>query len=334
VEAVTRLAAWDPVRGEAKWEIEDRVSGGVLSTATGLVFYGTADGWVKCVDQKTGKSLWRFKTPSGVVGDPVTFGGSNKRQYLAVITGIGGWQGIEMGWESYRTYSGFSVTPASFPHSGGVLTVFALSASEGVAATGDSDTIPQFPWPPPQVTDRTRLPRDLVVNEASDTLGRVFERIVAAYRRAQISWSVYAVGTDGIAVVGRQENITDNGSPDDPRWGSDPPPPRGIGGYLAGLFKARPGRYRIVALIVRHQSMVPDPKLPTRQQMDSLVVGGALSLPDWLAAKVIEGRCEALIYEFFRRSEDAKPEIVSNTAIGAVRHLIGAGLWTRGEMAR
>jgi lanthanide-dependent methanol dehydrogenase len=336
VDAAASLAAWNPVRGEVAWEVKDQVSSGVLSTATGIVFYGTADGRVKGVDQKTGKVLWSFQTPSGVVGDPVTFGGSDKRQYLAVVTGVGGWGRLG----SRPLHSELPIVPASFPPGsappGGILLVFAAEGPDEVAATAvdSSDTIPQFPWPPPRMTDRTTLPRGLVVNQTTDTLGKAFDRITAAFNRAGISWSVYAVGTDGFAVVGRQENITDTGSPDDPRWGSDPPPPRGIVGYLKGLFQARPGRYRIVALVVRRQSTTPSPKPPTRQQMDSLVMGGALSLPEWLAAKVIKGRCEALIYEFFRRAEDATPALVTNTRIDAKQHLVRAGLWTPQEVSR
>ena len=38
------------------------VYGGALTAAGGLVFYGTMEGWLKAVDQKTGQELWRFKT--------------------------------------------------------------------------------------------------------------------------------------------------------------------------------------------------------------------------------------------------------------------------------
>ena len=45
------------------------------TTAGGLVFYGTMEGWLKAVDAKTGKVLWQFKTPSGIIGNPMTYTG-------------------------------------------------------------------------------------------------------------------------------------------------------------------------------------------------------------------------------------------------------------------
>ena len=87
-----------------------------------------------------------------------------------------------------------------------------------------------------------------------------------------------------------------------------------------------------MALIVRHQSIAPSTKDPTPAEMNALVSRGALSLPDALASKVIDGRCEAFIYEFFRKTEDAPPVLVDNTTIGALKHLLGAGLWTQGEL--
>ena len=69
-------------------------NGGALATAGGLVFYGTMEGWLKALDQKTGKELWRFKTPSGIIGNPMSYLGPDKKQYVAVYSGIGGWVGI------------------------------------------------------------------------------------------------------------------------------------------------------------------------------------------------------------------------------------------------
>ena len=51
------------------------------------------DGWFKAVDAKTGAVLWQFKTSSGIVGPPSTFKGPDGRQYVAILSGIGGWAG-------------------------------------------------------------------------------------------------------------------------------------------------------------------------------------------------------------------------------------------------
>jgi len=52
-----------------------------------VAFYGTLDGWFKAADAKTGKVLWLFKVGSGVVGNPITYTGPDRKQYVAVYAG-------------------------------------------------------------------------------------------------------------------------------------------------------------------------------------------------------------------------------------------------------
>ena len=66
---------------------------GALATAGGVVFYGTLEGYLKAVDAKTGKELYKFKTPSGIIGNVMTYEHGGK-QYVAVLSGVGGWAGI------------------------------------------------------------------------------------------------------------------------------------------------------------------------------------------------------------------------------------------------
>ena len=66
---------------------------GALVTAGDVVFYGTMDGWFKALDARSGKLLWQFKTGSGVIGQPVTYRGPDGKQYIAVLSGVGGWSG-------------------------------------------------------------------------------------------------------------------------------------------------------------------------------------------------------------------------------------------------
>jgi alcohol dehydrogenase (cytochrome c) len=127
--------AWDPTTGKRVWTIEEEFSawGGALSTAGDVVFYGTMEGWLKAVNAKTGDPLWKFKTPSGIIGNPMTYVGPDKKQYVAVLSGVGGWSGIgvaaEMGLEDPT--AGLGAIGAfkdleNFSTQGGVLTVFAL----------------------------------------------------------------------------------------------------------------------------------------------------------------------------------------------------------------
>jgi lanthanide-dependent methanol dehydrogenase len=90
------LMAWDVAQGKKVWSITDPdlpVYSGVLSTGGDLVFYGTMEGWFRAVDAHSGKILWQFKTPSGIVGNPMTFTGPDGKQYVAVYSGVGGWMG-------------------------------------------------------------------------------------------------------------------------------------------------------------------------------------------------------------------------------------------------
>ena len=87
--------AWDPTVGKIKWSIKENLAayGGALATASGIVFYGTMEGWLKAVDATTGTELWRFKCPSGIIGNPMTYLGPDGKQYVAVLSGVGGWAG-------------------------------------------------------------------------------------------------------------------------------------------------------------------------------------------------------------------------------------------------
>lgn len=115
-----RFVAWDAATGAIAWQIQEEypVTGGALATAGGLVFYGTLDGWLKAVDERTGQELWRFKTPSGIMAAPISYRGPDGRQYIAVVSGLGGWLGA----------GGNGAIPAigTITNPGGVLTVFGL----------------------------------------------------------------------------------------------------------------------------------------------------------------------------------------------------------------
>jgi len=130
--------AWDPVTGKIMWSDKENLAayGGALATAGDIVFYGTMEGWLKAVDQKTGKLLWEYKTPSGIIGNPMTYVGPDGKQYVAVLSGIGGWAGIGVaaGIGAEDPTAGLGALGAfgdagSFSTQGGVLTVFALDNS-------------------------------------------------------------------------------------------------------------------------------------------------------------------------------------------------------------
>jgi PQQ-dependent dehydrogenase (methanol/ethanol family) len=124
--------AWDAAQGKIVWSNSEPFSvwSGALATAGDVVFYGTLEGYLKAVDAKTGQELFRFKTPSGIIGNINTWTHEGK-QYVGVLSGIGGWAGIGMAAGLEGNTDGLGAVGAYRSLSrhtqlGGVLTVFAL----------------------------------------------------------------------------------------------------------------------------------------------------------------------------------------------------------------
>ncbi|SNS91049.1 PQQ-dependent methanol/ethanol family dehydrogenase [Antarctobacter heliothermus] len=85
------LKAIDPATGEWKWEYKNNAPlwSGVMTTAGGLVFFGTPEGEFIALDDETGEVLWKFQTGSGIVGQPVTWEMEGE-QYVSIASGWGG----------------------------------------------------------------------------------------------------------------------------------------------------------------------------------------------------------------------------------------------------
>jgi PQQ-dependent dehydrogenase (methanol/ethanol family) len=124
--------AWDGKTGKIVWSNKEQFSvwSGALATAGGVVFYGTLEGYLKAVDAKSGKELYKFKTPSGIIGNVTTYeqGG---RQYIAVLSGVGGWAGIGLAAGLTDPTAGLGAVGgyaalSNYTALGGALTTFAL----------------------------------------------------------------------------------------------------------------------------------------------------------------------------------------------------------------
>jgi mono/diheme cytochrome c family protein len=89
------LIAWDPVKQEARWTIDQPWpwNGGTLATAGNLVFQGDPYGIFRARAADTGKELWRFDAQRGILAGPVTFRAGGE-QYVAVMAGYGGSMGM------------------------------------------------------------------------------------------------------------------------------------------------------------------------------------------------------------------------------------------------
>ena len=129
------VTAWNPVARRAVWEVKEKFPAwsGTVATGGDLVFYGTMDGWFKALDARSGKELWKFKTGSGIIGQPVVYRGPDGKEYVAVLSGVGGWAGaVVAGGLDIRDSSaalGFVNAMKDLPQAttkGGMLYVFSL----------------------------------------------------------------------------------------------------------------------------------------------------------------------------------------------------------------
>jgi lanthanide-dependent methanol dehydrogenase len=126
------LIAWDAAQGKIIWSNKEQFSvwSGVLATAGGIACYGTLEGYFKCVDQKDGKELYTMKTPSGIIGNVMSYEHKGK-QYLAVYSGVGGWAGIGLAAGLTNPTDGLGAVGGyaalrDYTELGGSLTVFTL----------------------------------------------------------------------------------------------------------------------------------------------------------------------------------------------------------------
>ncbi|MCP3464783.1 MULTISPECIES: lanthanide-dependent methanol dehydrogenase XoxF5 [unclassified Bradyrhizobium] len=124
--------AWDGKTGKIVWSNKEQFSvwSGALATGGGVVFYGTLEGYLKAVDAKTGKELYKFKTPSGIIGNVTTYENGGK-QYVAVLSGVGGWAGIGLAAGLTDPTAGLGAVGgyaalSNYTALGGTLTVFSL----------------------------------------------------------------------------------------------------------------------------------------------------------------------------------------------------------------
>ena len=124
--------AWDATKGKIAWSNPELFSvwSGALATAGDVVFYGTLEGYLKAVDANTGRELYKFKTGSGIIGNVTTYMHGGK-QYVAILSGIGGWAGIGLAAGLTEPTAGLGAVGgyaalSNYTALGGQLTVFTL----------------------------------------------------------------------------------------------------------------------------------------------------------------------------------------------------------------
>lgn len=82
------IRALDPLTGDTKWEHRLLLPSlaGVISTAGGVVFAGTDDGYFKALDAQSGRELWHANLGARVVASPVSYE-VNGHQQIAIAAG-------------------------------------------------------------------------------------------------------------------------------------------------------------------------------------------------------------------------------------------------------
>ncbi|WP_019916908.1 methanol/ethanol family PQQ-dependent dehydrogenase [Methyloversatilis discipulorum] len=124
---------WDAGKGKIVQSKPEKFSvwSGTLVTAGGIACYGTLEGYLKCVDaDDITKELYKFKTPSGIIGNVTTWEFKGK-QFIGILSGIGGWAGIGLAAGLEKSTDGLGAVGgyaelAQYTELGGVMTVFAL----------------------------------------------------------------------------------------------------------------------------------------------------------------------------------------------------------------
>jgi glucose dehydrogenase len=110
------LSAVNVNTGKIDWQTKTRfpMVGGVLATASDLVFAGEMDGWLSAFHARTGEKLWQFNLGVSVAAPPMTYRVKGV-QYVAVAAG-----GLSAnGWP-------LMMARAGRPLNGDVVAIFAL----------------------------------------------------------------------------------------------------------------------------------------------------------------------------------------------------------------
>lgn len=129
------FAAWDPTKRKKVWADKEAfpVWTGTMVTAGNIAVYGTMDRWFKVVNAQNGKLIYKFHAPSGFVGQPITYQGTDGNQYIAILSGVGGWPGAVANFEidprvrnAALGFVGAMTDLPAYTSGGSVLLVFSL----------------------------------------------------------------------------------------------------------------------------------------------------------------------------------------------------------------
>lgn len=195
----------------------------------------------------------------------------------------------------------------------------------------DDAALRGFPWPPPEPSARFAVPRGMVAApDARLTLRQVSTRIGDALRRASYEYSFYRA-PGGFAVVARLERIADDGTPmtGDTRFlPPDAEAPFSFTDYIAQLFFAPAGYYRMIAFVVTDRAFAATGKTLAASEAATLLTQGAVALPVSFARDEFtpEHAVHALVYEFRKGEGEGDVATLHPGRLTGETHIERAGL--------
>ncbi|HEU4428129.1 MAG TPA: PQQ-binding-like beta-propeller repeat protein [Myxococcota bacterium] len=156
--AYGELVAWDPLSGSVRWRRRHPlpVNGGLLHTAGGLVFQGTASGELEALDAATGALLWSRPVGGSIRAAPSTVLAEGE-QLILVATGSGS-SAATASWLSKYSSAGRRWTQAR-------LLAFKL---DGTAAIPEDGSLTLVPEPSEPRMERALVARGRVLFEANE----------------------------------------------------------------------------------------------------------------------------------------------------------------------
>lgn len=196
-----------------------------------------------------------------------------------------------------------------------------------------------FPCPPPRTSAMYTIPDTLLRNRGQkpSTLGDANAKLIAALDGpGYIDRSWYAT-CGGFALVTRLERVQSDGRPwsEPGRWaGPDASASElaewSVGAYIRALFRADPGRYRVIAFIATDKDVTTTGKALTAKEAQTWLDNGHNRLPQEIANQqwTDEHQIVALIYEFKKKKKEEPPEPDVPSPLAAQDHMKGAGILT------
>jgi hypothetical protein len=197
-----------------------------------------------------------------------------------------------------------------------------------------NNELTQFPWPPPDPSSRYLLPNSF--SACLITVGGVTNRIIEALdQRGYTERSFYSAENGGIILVTRLEQINDDGKPvlGNTRWRSGYTQrtrfKNGLVDFLAGLFYAEPGYYRIILFVIGGEPFQTTKRRANEQEAQDWLTRGMSNLPKSVQRRPFDPKkddCTALVYEFVSEDKEREAKLLAPGKLSAQSHLEASGL--------